>query len=473
MPTEPHRVPAPGDHVSIPGYEILGELGRGGMGVVYKARQPRLNRIVALKCILSGGHAGEVDRTRFRTEAEAIARLQHPHIVQVYEIGEQEGTPFIALEFCEGGSLEQKVHGQPLPPDEAARLIEALARAMHHAHEHHVVHRDLKPANVLLTADGQPKITDFGLARKLDEAGCTQSGATMGTPSYMAPEQAGGKTKQVGPAADVYALGAILYELLTGRPPFKASSALDTMMQVVTDEPIPPRQWNRRVPGDLETICLKCLEKDPQRRYASAAALAADCAAFCKGESIQAQPAGVGGRLLRWAQQQPALAATLCGVLVLYGNHLRMLLMRDPDAAALHWFVTAVLLVWTAGACCFQWLVNRPAWRWPATYVWAMMDVLLFTMILLRADGPKSSLIDIYLLLIAGAGLRFRTGLVWLVTGLCIVSYAALQIDALLRRPEKGVKEAAVIIFVLSLGLMGLIVTLLLRRFRLALAREP
>ena len=230
----------------VPGYDILGELGRGGMGVVYKARQTNLDRLVALKMILSGGHAGEGELARFRTEAEAIARLQHPNIVQVYEVGEHDGKPFFSLEFCPGGSLDRQLNGTPLAPANAAKLVETLGRAMHAAHQARVIHRDLKPANVLLTADGTPKITDFGLAKKLDDVGQTQSGAIMGTPSYMAPEQAGGKNHAMGPPADIYALGAILYDLLTGRPPFKAATPLDTILQVVSDEPVPPRASTAR-----------------------------------------------------------------------------------------------------------------------------------------------------------------------------------------------------------------------------------
>ncbi len=231
----------------VPGYEILGELGRGGMGVVYKARQTALKRVVALKMILAGAHAGAGEVQRFRAEAEAVARLQHPGIVQVYEVGEHEGLPFFSLEFCPGGSLDRKLAGTPLKPKDAAQLVETLARAMHAAHEKNVLHRDLKSANVLLSESGQPKITDFGLAKKLDEAGQTASGAIMGTPSYMAPEQAGGKSGQLGPAADIYALGAILYEALTGRPPFKAATALDTVMQVVADEPVPVLLYDSQI----------------------------------------------------------------------------------------------------------------------------------------------------------------------------------------------------------------------------------
>jgi WD40 repeat protein len=294
---------------SLPGYEIVSEVGRGGMGVVYKARQVSLNRLVALKMILAGGHAADEDLARFRTEAEAVARLQHPNIVQIYEVGEQNGLPYFSLEFCGGDSLAAQVNGTPLPPHQAARLVQTLARAVHAAHERGIVHRDLKPANVLLTSDGTPKITDFGLARKLDDpAGQTASGAIVGTPSYMAPEQAGGQRGQIGPATDVYALGAILYELLTGRPPFKGATPLDTVLQVLSDDPVPPARLQSKVPRDLETICLKCLDKDPHRRYAGALALAEDLRRFLDGEPIAARPVTPLGRALKWARRRPAVA---------------------------------------------------------------------------------------------------------------------------------------------------------------------
>jgi eukaryotic-like serine/threonine-protein kinase len=286
---EPTAPDAGATFVDIPGYEILGELGRGGMGIVYKARQIKLNRIVALKMILAGGHAGEADLARFRTEAEAIARVKHGNIIQIYEISEHEGKPYFALEYCGGGSLARQTKGTPMPSKEAARIVETLARGIEAAHQQEIIHRDLKPANVLLLMDGTPKITDFGLAKKLDDAGQTQSGAIMGTPSYMAPEQAGGKTKEIGPAVDIYALGAVLYELLTGRPPFKAATPLDTLLQVVDRDPAPPRLLNPNVDGDVETVCLKCLEKDPTRRYDSAQTLADDLERYRVGESIKAR----------------------------------------------------------------------------------------------------------------------------------------------------------------------------------------
>ncbi len=301
---------------AVPGYEIIRELGRGGMGVVYEARHRKLNRLVALKMILAGGHAGPDAVARFRTEAEAIARLQHPNIVQIHEVGEQDGLPYFSLEFCGGGSLEKKLNGTPLPPREAAALVETLARAMQAAHEKHVIHRDLKPANVLLAEAGTPKITDFGLAKKLDEAGQTVSGAVMGTPSYMAPEQAGGKSADIGPAVDVYAMGAILYECLTGRPPFKAATALDTVLQVVSDEPVPPSQLQTKTPRDLETICLRCLHKEARKRYGTARELADDLRRFLGGEPIRARPVGRMERAAKWVRRNPLVTALVALVVL-------------------------------------------------------------------------------------------------------------------------------------------------------------
>jgi WD40 repeat protein/tRNA A-37 threonylcarbamoyl transferase component Bud32 len=292
---------------------VLGELGRGGMGVVYKARQLKADRVVALKMILTGGHTGAEGLKRFTTEAESLARLQHTHIVQVYEVGEHDGLPFFSLEFCPGGSLEQKLNKAPLAPTEAAALVEKLARAMAVAHDRGVIHRDLKPANVLLAEDGTPKITDFGLAKKLDEAGQTQSGSIIGTPSYMAPEQAEGKNKELCPACDLYALGAILYACLTGRPPFKAATMTDTLLQVIHDEPVPPTRLQPKCPRDLETICLKCLQKDRPRRYATALALAEDCAAFLDGRTISARAVSRVERVAKWVRRRPT-AAALIGV---------------------------------------------------------------------------------------------------------------------------------------------------------------
>jgi WD40 repeat protein/tRNA A-37 threonylcarbamoyl transferase component Bud32 len=337
-------LPAEPDRPGVAGYEVLGELGRGGMGVVYKARQKSLNRTVALKMILAGGHAGADELLRFRREAEAVARLQHPNIVQIYEVGEQEGRPYFSLEYVSGGSLASQLNGTPLPTGRAAELVATLARAMHAAHEQGIVHRDLKPVNVLLTADGTPKITDFGLAKQMDSGkGQTQSGSVLGTPSYMAPEQAGGKTKEVGPPADVYALGALLYECLTGRPPFRAETPLDTLLQVVSDEPVPPSRLQPKLSRDLETICLKCLQKEARQRYASAAALADDLDRFRAGEPITARPLGRPARLWRWCKRKPALAslyalllAVALGIIfgfpAMFGHELELRLRAEANA---------------------------------------------------------------------------------------------------------------------------------------------
>jgi hypothetical protein len=274
----------------VAGYEVLGELGRGGMGVVYKAKQLSLKRTVALKMLLASSFPGSRALARFHTEAEAVARLQHANIVHIYDIGDQDGCPFIAMEFVDGGSLRHRLAAALPSPRQAAEMLLPLVRAMHHAHSRGIVHRDLKPANVLLTADGTLKITDFGLAKQLDDqAGQTETGAVMGTPSYMAPEQAQGRIKEISPATDVYALGAILYELVTGAPPFEAPSTLDVLMMVVAEEAVPPSQKQSGVPAELDTICLKCLAKKAALRYESAALLADDLERFLAGKPILAR----------------------------------------------------------------------------------------------------------------------------------------------------------------------------------------
>jgi predicted Ser/Thr protein kinase len=292
------------DLPSLPGYEILGELGRGGMGVVYKAKQVHLKRLVALKMILAGAHATPQELARFRTEAEAIARLQHPNIVQIYDVGEHDGRPYFSFEYVDGSSLAQKLNGTPQPPRYAAQLVEILARAMHAAHQRGIIHRDLKPANILLTAEGDPKVTDFGLAKQVEgHAALTQSGVIVGTPSYMAPEQAGDKTQAIGPVTDVYALGAILYELLTGRPPFRAVTPLETVMQVLSEDLVAPTRLQRKIPRDLETICLKCLKKNGKHRYASAEDLAKDLGRFLHGEPIHARRPSVLTQAWYWVRR--------------------------------------------------------------------------------------------------------------------------------------------------------------------------
>jgi eukaryotic-like serine/threonine-protein kinase len=293
----------------VAGYEILGVLGEGGMGVVFKAKQARLGRFVALKMIRAGAGARPQDLARFEAEAQAVAAIEHPNIVRIFEIGEHGGMPFCSLEYLSGGSLAKLIGGKPQPPAVAAQIVATLASAMDVTHKRGIIHRDLKPANVLIAHDGTLKVTDFGLVKRLeDDSSQTRTGAILGTPSYMSPEQANGQTHQIGPPADQYALGAILYELLTGRPPFQGTSVLDTLEQVRKKEPVPPSQLQTKIPRDLETICLKALEKDPARRYADVAAMAEDLRRFQAKEPIVARPVSRAERLWRLCVRNPVVA---------------------------------------------------------------------------------------------------------------------------------------------------------------------
>ena len=317
--TPPKETPSPdgtpGPVRSFGDYELLEEVARGGMGVVFKARQMSLNRTVALKMILAGQLASEADVRRFRTEAEAAANLDHPHIVAIFEVGEHEGQHFFSMKYIDGGSLADRVPQLVHDPKAAAALLVTVARAVHHAHQRGILHRDLKPSNILLDAVGQPHVTDFGLAKRVESPQShTRTGAIVGTPNYMAPEQARAE-KGLSTSVDAYSLGAILYELLTGRTPFRAATPLDTVLQVLEQTPVPPRKLAPRVDPDLETICLKCLDKDPSKRYGSAEALADDLDRWLCGEPIQARRTGRGERLLKWVKRRPAAAALLGTIL--------------------------------------------------------------------------------------------------------------------------------------------------------------
>jgi serine/threonine-protein kinase len=333
---DPGAAPAAAGLPEVPGYEVEGVLGQGGMGVVYRARHLRLNRPVALKMLLTGPYAAPAESKRFLREAEAVAALHHPNVVPLYDCGELDGRPYFTMELVEGGTLGQKLSGTPLPAREAAVLVAALADAVQAAHAAGIVHRDLKPSNVLLSADGTPKVADFGLARRADGGpGQTRTGVAVGTPSYMSPCQARGDKSALGPATDIYALGAILYECLTGRPPFKAESTLETLQQVISQEPVPPSRLNARVPRDLGTICLKCLEKDPTRRYPSAAALADDLRRFGRGEPIVARPPGVAELAARWLRRRPSLAAALAAGVLLTSALIATVVWWNGQRAAL------------------------------------------------------------------------------------------------------------------------------------------
>ncbi|HQR08722.1 MAG TPA: protein kinase [Gemmatales bacterium] len=304
---------------TIPGYEVISRLGQGGMGRVFKARHLGLHRMDAIKMVSVGASPHLI--TRFMDEARAIARLKHPNIAQVYDSGEVDGHPFYAMELVEAGTLTQKLSRQPQEARWSARLIMTLAQAVHYFHQQGIIHRDLKPSNVLMEADGEPKIADFGLVKNIgSDSQHTETGDIIGTPSYMSPEQASGMVKSIGPASDIYALGAILYECLTGRPPFQTPDGMQTLMLVIAEEPVPPGKLVPKLPKDLDTICMKCLEKQPGRRYATAQALADDLARFLEGESIIARPVGRVEKTWKWCRRRPAWAGLiLVGLLSLVG----------------------------------------------------------------------------------------------------------------------------------------------------------
>jgi serine/threonine-protein kinase len=432
-PARPPERPATG---RFGDYELLGELGRGGMGVVYRAKQARLDRLVALKTIRSGALASAAERERFRLEAEAAAHLDHPNIVTVFEVGEHADQVYFTMRLVEGESLAVRTRTVD-DPREAARLVAIVARAVHHAHQRGVLHRDLKPANVLLDADGQPHVTDFGLAKRLEaDGGATQSGTIVGTPSYMAPEQAAGTRGRLTAAADVYSLGAILYELVTGRPPFKAGTAVETVMQVLEREPTPPGRLHPGLPKALELICLKCLEKAPERRYQSALELAEDLERLLRGEEVEAERLGLVPRLRRWARREPKLAYGLAGlvaieVLILVNAWANPKTNLDHVAK-----VSAVLVVWAIAKVVFQALSRRPGWSHRVPVAWVVVEVLLFTAAVRVVDGVSTSLVVGYPLLVALAGLWSRESLVWLSVGLSELAYLALAVDSYSRGVE-------------------------------------
>ena len=439
-------------------YELLEEIARGGMGVVYKARQRSLNRDVAVKMILSGPFASPLEVERFRREAEAAAHLDHPHIVPIYEVGTLRGYAFFSMKLIDGGSLAQQAPRLAGDPRAIARVLATVARAVHDAHRRGFLHRDLKPSNILLDARGQPHVTDFGLARRVSGASAlTFTGAIIGTPSYMAPEQASGRKDAATTASDVYGLGAILYELLAGRPPFRAETVMETVVQVLEREPPPPSRLRAGVPAELELICLKCLEKDPRARYPSATALADDLERFLRGEGVLARRAGSRPRLRRWFRREPELAFHLAGLgaiaAVTHGNHL---VSRQPDPQV-HWTIMAILTLWALACLMFQSVLRagrRAGWVRPA---WVGTDVLLLTAILRVLDATDSSLVVGYPLLVAASGLGIRTRWVWATTLLAELAFGLLWLDAA-ARGTLGPKDQWPNIFMAALAVTGFVV---------------
>ncbi len=447
-------------------YELLGELGRGGMGVVYRARQRDLDRIVALKMILSHQFASEEQILRFHAEARAAARLPHPHIIQVFETGQLHGQPYFAMELVEGQSLECLLHHQPLSPEKAVAILHPIARAVGHLHKNQLIHRDLKPGNILVDASGRPVLTDFGLAKMLagSESHLTNTGAILGTPSYMSPEQAQGLA--VGPQTDVYALGAILYECLTGRPPFRAATPLDTIIQVVEREPTLVRQLNPGIPRNLELICLKCLEKDPQERYATATELADDLEHFLEGESVVAQPESLAQRFERWCRRQPGLASHLGAISLGLVMHEIGYAAHGTMPPSAHHVVLIALVVWGLLSVVWQKLLHNPAWESRAETAWSVTDVSLLTLILAVADGFNSPLVVLYPLYIGASGLWWKVRLVWLSTALSQLGYAGLLVWTWWHQRPVGLLHRHVIL-IAGLAILGYIVAYQVQRIRL------
>jgi serine/threonine protein kinase len=461
-PVEPAPWPAPGSLGVFGDYELLDEIARGGMGVVYRARRRGLTRVEALKMVLSGEFASASEARRFRLEAELAANLDHPNIVPIYDVGVHEGRPFFSMKYIDGGNLARVIARFLEDPRAAARLVATVARAIDHAHRHGAVHCDLKPANILLDAEGRPYVSDFGLARRVgDESGLTPTGAVLGTPSYMAPEQASGDRSEVTGAADVYGLGAILYELLAGRPPFRAATQVETVMQVLEREPIPPTVIRPAAPRELETICLKCLEKLPRDRYPSAGALADHLDQYLRGESIDATSPWQ--QIRRWNRREPELVAHLggiglCAALTQYNYY-----MAPDPRPTVHYSVQAVLFLWAMASILFQVLLRRGSWGEVARYAWAATDIFALTVALMILDAFESNLVVGYALLIAASGLFFRIPLVWFTTALAMVAYEGLHLDVLLRHPHSMPRQYPNILLA-ALAVTGFVVARQVRR---------
>ncbi|HLW65768.1 MAG TPA: serine/threonine-protein kinase [Gemmataceae bacterium] len=491
-PTSLATSPGQGDFVGK--YQIIRELGRGGMGVVYLARDTDLKRMVALKMILAGSMAGEEYRQRFQAEIRAAAKLEHEGIVRIYDTGEFNGLPYLAMQFIDGPSLAECLGKKKFHREDAARCVAHLARTVEYLHSQGIVHRDLKPANVLLemrnaelgmrnegknSSDSAfripnsalAKITDFGVAKILEEdSHATRTGMVVGTPGYMSPEQARGESRTVGPAADVYSLGAILYEMLTGRPPFVGDTPLVVLLQVMSDEPLAPRRFDPKIPRDLEFICLKCLEKAPERRYRSAAELAQALELHLKGEILPVSRLTLWEDITRLVRRMPAVAARV-GILFLV---IFVLILRaiqsgnDHFSKTIPWIrlhhIVLALGVWIGLSALFQRMLRTERGNRLVPYLWSFMEVLLLTTLLLVTDSFESPIDIGYPLLIAAAGLWVRERLVWFTTLCAVVGYGIASVVILLL--EAGDNPHRHVIFIIGLVLMGYLVTYQVRRFR-------
>jgi serine/threonine-protein kinase len=438
-------------------YELLEEIARGGMGIVYRARHISLNRVVAIKMILAGEFASEAEVRRFRTEAQAAASLTHPNIVSIYEVGEHGGHHYYSMSLVEGKSLEELVKSEKWRPGdgtEASRMVAKIARAVQFAHEAGILHRDLKPGNILVTPDGEPRITDFGLAKQVrSDARLTLTGHLLGTPGFMAPEQARGRSGQSTPVTDVYSLGAILYFLLTRQPPFMADSPLDALLLALESEAVRPRRINPRVPGQLEHICLRCLEKRPEDRYSSAGELAADLEHFLKGEALAVNQQAIGRRFETWARRQPALVARLCTVLLCLTIVVTAYQVHRYTTLGQHVAAISVLVFWLLiSFLCQRGLEIERHAHW-IRLVWSAADPITLTALLLIAQGFGSPLLVLYPTLIAASGFWLRVPLVATTTGTSLLGYLVLLMDANLRGVSRVPSHWHILAFV------GIVVT--------------
>ena len=453
-------------------YELIREIGRGGMGVVYEARQKGLDRSVAVKMILAGHLASPELVRRFQIEAKAAARLRHSNIVHIHDVGQFNGQDFFTMEYIAGQSLAERIKQGPIDANVAARLVATVARAVEHLHQQGIVHRDLKPSNILLDAEGQPYVTDFGLAKVFSEGvDLTATGVVAGTPSYMAPEQASPRRAEITQATDVYSLGAILYELLTSEPPFRAETAFDTLVAVLSGDPSMPRSIDPRIPRGLELICLKCLAKEPRKRYESAAALADELDRFALGEVLAVRPPTLAQRCWNWVRRQPALASRIGALGVFYGVE-TINYCVGTDSGGFYFRVALVVAVWIAASIVCQRLLESRRWSFPARYVWGTLDSLaLLTVLLLGGNSAASSLVVGYPLLIVASGLWFRVRFVWFMTLMSLLSYGVLVIDFYGRRADLCIGAYASssrhVIFAIALIVLGLIVAYLVERVRI------
>ena len=448
-------------------YELLHELGRGGMGVVYKARQRNLDRLVAIKMIL-GGHLTDTQNIlRFQVEARAAAKLNDPHVVAIHDVGEIHGQHYFAMEYIDGPNLGELIRDRKITIDQAVRVAATVARAVHRLHLRGIIHRDLKPSNILLDSTNRPFVTDFGLVKLMeDSSGATCTGTILGTPSYMAPEQATGDAVKVGPKSDVYSLGAILYEMLTGRPPFREASAMETLSLVLSRDPTPPRQVNSTVSTVLELICLKCLEKAPGDRYASADLLADDLERYLHGDDVEAHPAGWWLRVRRWARREPALASRVGGLsLCLVVSQVNYQIMH-PATLWTHVKVMGLLGLWMFLSYVYQRMLRRGRRADTIHAIWAATDLAALTGVLIVDDAMIGPLICGYPLLVAASGLWFRVPLVWATTALAELFYGLLILAAL-KRDGFVTHPAHHFMCMVTLGVLGIVIVTLVKRIRI------